>query len=337
MKKRILLLFFTLLLVYASCTALSSDLVNPYQLYTYKKMCQDINELSAEYPDLIIFKSIGKTVYSREIWAVKLGKGIPSVMIDGSIHAREWISTNLCMEMIEYYAQAYSKDEMIGKYNVKNLLDKISIWYIPMVNPDGVTLQQKGITVFPKSCQKNILDMNKGKEDFSRWKANAQGIDLNQQYPTDWDKREYSVLKPYYKNFKGSKPLETLEARSIVKFIDEIKPEILINYHSSGRVLYWRTLYSTSDTMKITRRLAEGYKNISGYKLVSSCFHKGAVGLQDYFIYKYNKPSLTPELGSYVGERNVPVSEFVHVWERNKEAGLFIAAEGYKLWQKKKN
>lgn len=56
------------------------------------------------------------------------------------------------------------------------------MWFVPMVNPDGVTLQQEELKAFPISLHASLLEMNEGSKNFKRWKANAKGIDLNRQY-----------------------------------------------------------------------------------------------------------------------------------------------------------
>jgi hypothetical protein len=45
------------------------------KIYTYEKLNQELHSLSQTYPDLIQVKSLGKTKYGRDIWALKLGKG----------------------------------------------------------------------------------------------------------------------------------------------------------------------------------------------------------------------------------------------------------------------
>ena len=158
-----------------------SYVVNPNQTYTYTKMVKDINKLEKAYPDLINVKIVGKSEYGRNIYAVSLGKGESTVSINGSHHAREWITTNVNMNMIDKYANAYQKNANIDGYNTKNILNHTTIWFIPMVNPDGVTLQQTGLKYFPQKEHAKLIKKNNGRKDFKRWKANAKGVDLNRQ------------------------------------------------------------------------------------------------------------------------------------------------------------
>ena len=310
-------------------------IVDTTAVYSYETLTKDLQELAVAYPELISYTSIGKTPYGREIWAVKLGKGTITVMFTGSIHAREWISTLLIMKAVETYANFYSNGFNLEGYNLTNILDKVSIWLVPMVNPDGVTLQQFGLNQFPQEIHKKLLSTNGGKTDFKRWKANAQGIDLNQQFPADWENKDTKVYKPWYWNYKGTKPLEAPEAVALAEFAEQLQPEILVNYHSSGNIIYWHSLYTSYDNLQETRRLASQVAAITKYSLVPASSKIGAAGFQDYFLKHFDRPALTIELNGYVGETNVPLKNFPQIWEKNKTVFALIAEQGFKLGEQR--
>ena len=131
--------------------ASAASIVNAATTYTYDRMTRDIQTLAKTYPNVIQYRSIGKTKYGRDIWAVGLGSGSATIFINGSHHAREWMTTTLNMTMIEQYAAAYTANRKYEGYNARAILDKTTIWFVPMVNPDGVTLQQLGLSAFPAS------------------------------------------------------------------------------------------------------------------------------------------------------------------------------------------
>ena len=91
--------------------------VNPKKKYTYQQMVKDIELLEMMYPDIIEKKIIGKSVEGRHIYAIKLGTGKKEVLINASHHAREHITTNLVMKMLDEYAYAYHKNRTIDGYN----------------------------------------------------------------------------------------------------------------------------------------------------------------------------------------------------------------------------
>ena len=307
--------------------------VNPNKTYTYSHMKSDLAKLKKAYPGLVQYKVIGKSEYGRNIYAVSLGKGESTVFINGSHHAREWMTTNVNMNMIDKYAYAYKKGTKIGGYNVKSLLNNTTIWFVPMVNPDGVTLQQSGLKNFPKSAHKSLLKMNNGSKDFKRWKANGKGIDLNRQYNAKW-KEINSPSSPSYKNYKGKAPETAKEVKTMIAFEKTINPEMAVSYHSSGQIIYWD--YQQSGARRTQEyNYAKKLRSITGYSLVYPKSYGGGGGFSDWFSRVKKKPAFTIEIAPYVYETNPPLSVFSKVWKENSTIGLYIAQEGFKLYDKR--
>jgi murein tripeptide amidase MpaA len=309
------------------------DLVNGNQFYTYDEMITDMKELAAHYPGLISYKEIGRSEYNRPIYAIKLGKGNATVFVNGSHHAREWISTNLTMDMIDEYASAYANGDSIGKYNVRDILNKTTMWFVPMVNPDGVTLQQYGLTKFPSADHFKLINMNEGSTDFKRWKSNARGVDLNRQYDADWANIKNNKPGPSWSNYKGTAPVNQAESRAISIFTKQIDPEMAVAYHTSGEILYWN-FHQTGSWKERDHVFASAIGNMTGYDLVYPGSNPSGGGFTDWFIIKFKRPGFTPELGNYAGNTHVPVSEYSTIWSQNKYVGLYVAQEGYKLYLK---
>ncbi|WP_409302938.1 M14 family zinc carboxypeptidase [Peribacillus sp. SCS-155] len=307
--------------------------VNPNQVYSYSDMIADIKELKRAYPDLIQYKSIGKSEYGRNIYAVSLGTGPSKVFINGSHHAREWMTTTVNMNMIDKYAFAYKKQQKLGGYDVQKLLKNTTIWFIPMVNPDGVTLQQGGLKYFPKSVHSAIIKMNNGSKNFKRWKANAKGVDLNRQYNAKWYGIE-GPNSPSYKNYRGKAPHTAREVQAVLSFVNSIDPEVSISYHSSGQIIFWNYEQSGS---RYTRdyAYAKTLGKMTGYDLVYPKSFKSGGGFSDWFSRTTLKPAFTIEIAPYAGETHVPVSRFPGVWQKNSTIGLYVSQEGFKLFDKR--
>lgn len=327
----VVIVFLSVIMLSSFASASSSGIVRSDAVMSYEKMTSYIAELAERYPEIIEYQSIGKTPYGREIWAVKLGQGEATIFINGSHHAREWLTTTLNMQMIEHYAQAYRAGTTIEGYNVRKVLNETTIWFVPMVNPDGVTLQQSGLKAFPEKSRNALLQMNKGSKDFKRWKANAQGIDLNRQYPAGWNTIHNNASGPNWMNYKGTKPLQTMENQSLVDFTYSINPEIAVSYHSAGRILYWNYMTDPANLAR-DRKLANTFAAMTGYSLVQPASNPSGGGYTDWFISTFGRPAFTPEIGIKTGESHLPLSAFAEEWRRNKGVGLWLADEGYRLW-----
>ncbi|MBB6451728.1 murein tripeptide amidase MpaA [Salirhabdus euzebyi] len=292
--------------------------------YTYDVMEKDLEHLQQAYPDLVEVKSIGKTVWGRHIYLVKLGFGGKNVFFSGSHHAREWLTTMVNMKMIEEYANAFTTGMKIGAFDVKTILSNVTIYFVPMVNPDGVTLQQKGLQAFPSDYHEQLIEMNEGSTDFTSWKANAEGIDLNRQYPAKWDDITQSPLKPASKNYKGEFPLQAVEAKVLYDLTYELKPSLVAAYHTAGRELFWH-FHNKEEHLDRDYEIARMFCALTGYELNEPTPNPSGGGYKDWFVQEFAKPGLTPELAIYPGERHVDIDQFDEEWKRNKEAGLYLA------------
>ena len=107
-------------------------------------------------------KIIGKSLFGRNLYAVKMGEDAPIGIVQYGIHAREFITALLA---VEHYRR--------GLY-------KGTFWLLPLMNPDGALLSSYGLdSVKSVEDKEYLLEINGGKQDFSLWKANGRGVDLN--------------------------------------------------------------------------------------------------------------------------------------------------------------
>lgn len=107
--------------------------------YNYSLMSQNLSTLNRTYPFLNI-QTVGSSVLGKNIYVIKLGKGTKKVFYSASIHANEWITSVLLMKFIEDYCIAYNNNSRLYGYSVRRLFNSVSIYIMPMVNPDGVDL-----------------------------------------------------------------------------------------------------------------------------------------------------------------------------------------------------
>jgi g-D-glutamyl-meso-diaminopimelate peptidase len=306
----------------------SAKIVKANKPYTYEMLEQDLSKINKKYEDKVIIKSIGTTHFGRDIWAIKLGRGKKNVVMIGAHHGREWLTSIMLMKMLESYAAKYHERGLFG-FRFNNILNEVSIWFVPMLNPDGVTIQQNDLKDFPSKHQELLLKMNEDSSDFKRWKANGMGVDLNRQYPAGWESLNQDPDSPNYKFYKGEKPLESKEVRLLTKFIKEINPAIAVAYHTAGREIFWN--YKNGKNLKRDNLIAKKISKLTGYKLARPVKEAVGGGFTDWFITTYHRPAMTIEISYLVGETNPPLSVFRKEWKRNRYVGLKIAAEARKI------
>jgi g-D-glutamyl-meso-diaminopimelate peptidase len=296
--------------------------------YTYEMMTDQLNWLQSKYKSELDFRTIGVSHFGRKIMAVKLGTGEKNILLVGAHHGREWLTSLLLMNMLETYTGAYQKQQYVGPYST-DVLKEVSIWFLPMLNPDGVAIQQNQLESFPKEQQYRLLFLNQGWDDFIRWKSNGMGVDLNRQYPAGWGELPAKPNQPSYQFFKGKKPLEATEVIALTNFVEEIQPMITVAYHTAGHEIYWK--YKNGEYLHRDRMIAAKTAKLTKYKLAKPPKEAYGGGFTDWFITTYHRPALTIEICRLAGDRHPPLSGFKEEWNRNRFVGLMLAKEAKKL------
>ncbi|ULT58009.1 M14 family metallocarboxypeptidase [Neobacillus drentensis] len=311
-------------------TSADAKIVQVDKPYTYERLQQDLEKMTDNYRSHIEIKSIGTTHFGKEIWGVKLGSGKTNIVLIGAHHGREWLTSALLMNMLENYAEAYQNGKRMGLRST-DILNQVSIWFIPMLNPDGVYIQQTNLKSFPANRQRQLLRMNEGSNNFKRWKANGMGVDLNRQYPAGWKQLNHQPSNPSYAFYKGKRPLEAKEVIALTEFIKEIKPSIAVAYHTAGREIFWN--YKNGKNLDRDYKIAKRVSRLTSYKLANPDPEAFGGGFTDWFITTYHKPALTIEISYLVGDTSPPLSVFKKEWRRNKYVGLLLAREAKKMDQ----
>ncbi len=288
-------------------------------------MTKDLNELVKKYPEALQIESIGKSHFGKQLWGVRLGKGKNTILLIGAHHGREWFTTLMLMRILEEYAKSYQYRNSFEGYD-SGKLDEISLYIVPMLNPDGVTIQQGNLSNLNWKSKWEILKMNGFSPNFTRWKANGIGIDLNRQYPAGWEGLDQDVTRPYYQFYRGKKPVATKETIAMVNITYKLSPLMAVAYHTTGQEIYW---YYHNKVENIERdfSIAKKTATMTGYKL--DLPDEGAVGggYTDWFITTFQRPALTLELCKLIENRHPPLSEFEEEWERNKLIPFMLLEE----------
>ena len=242
---------------------------------------------------------IGRSVFGREIYAVKIGFGAPVGIAQYAIHGREYLTARLAF------------------HHFRRGVGAGSVWLVPLANPDGALLSQKGISSAPERARKYLTELNGGDKDFSLWKANGNGVDLNVNFDARWGEGKKNVREPGKENYVGEKPFSEPETRALKNFTEEIRPDYTISFHTKGEEIYWR-FYQTGMRTYRDYALAKALSFSTGYPLGDAPDSCG--GYKDWCIQKFFIPAFTVEAGRDELSHPLPESEGRNIIQKCGEA-----------------
>lgn len=274
------------------------------------RMAERIKEKHGEYESQIIARSI----LSRPIEAIFVGEGKRYVTVFAAHHSLESITANIAYILADYLMTVRVGEKVCG-IDCKLLLSKYSFIIVPCVNPDGVELRLNGVDISPLYDRQ--MKMSGG--DFSRWQANARGVDLNHNY--DYRFAEYKEVERMRgicagaSLYSGEYPESEPEVRGVSNLIRTLMPFAVVSLHSQGE-----EIFAFPSTARV-RRIGERLSSMTGYTLSTPTDTAAYGGLCD-FCGALGIPSFTLEVGK--GKNPLPESVVPAVFERIGKAILLL-------------
>ncbi|KAB2950944.1 LysM peptidoglycan-binding domain-containing protein [Heliorestis acidaminivorans] len=283
--------------------------------YDYRAMMEDLQRLKNVYP-FIVNETIGRSVMGKVIPEIRVGVGETRVHFNGSFHAQEWITTPILMQTLNEYLLALTNRRPIRGRVMAPFYENVMLSIVPMVNPDGVDLVIRGAP--PEEPYRSfVLSVNQGRTDFSNWRANIRGVDLNNQYPALWQRE--AVRKPQAPaptDFPGTAPLTEPESIAMAQLAERRDFDRVLAYHTQGKVIYWGFQGLEPPESEL---LVNEFFRVSGY--VPIRYVDSYAGYKDWFIQQWRRPGFTVELGR--GVNPLPLTQFNEIYEES--LGIFLA------------
>ena len=279
-----------------------------HQKYSYSEMKADIQSLCQKYSEYVSCKTIGYSERGRKIYDVILGnpKAKKTLLVVSAIHAREYITTAVCMKQLEYYLLNYNK--IVDGKKLSKVFRNCNVHYVMMANPDGVTISQTSR---------------------STWKGNANGVNLNLNFPYAFK----SAGRKKDNSYSGKRAASESETKAIIKLSKKLKKTqmlAVVNYHAMGRIVFGSyngkksSLRTDIASMYSIARKTTGYASARGYRGISNGNYR------EYLSYKLKIPSVTIEMGSVACP--VPQYQYAGAFSQNK---LIVLREASWLSKKK--
>jgi g-D-glutamyl-meso-diaminopimelate peptidase len=278
--------------------------------YSYNDLNNQLLLLKQPNPYLN-YEVIGQSVMGKEIIAIKLGQGKREVHYNASIHANEWITAVILLKFIMDSLRSMDEnDGYLKGFDIRALLQETTVWFVPLLNPDGVELVLEGVRE-GHPLKQQLLEWNNHSSDFSGWKANIHGVDLNDQFPAHWEEEQLrrNVSKPAPMNYSGVAPLSEPEASAIANFTLKHSFDLVLSLHTQGEEIYWNYRgFEPINAWEIANKFAEG----SGYRAVY--LTDSDAGYKDWFIQQFRHPGFTIEAG--YGKNPLPIDQLDDIYEK---------------------
>jgi g-D-glutamyl-meso-diaminopimelate peptidase len=290
-------------------------LVQGKQHYDFSRMMSDIARLQDVYPFLRVTNA-GNSVLGNRIPEVLLGNGSKRVHYNASFHANEWITTPILMTFLNDYCLSLTNGNSIRGISTFPLYRQSMLSLVPMVNPDGVSLVMNGPPE-DETWSNRVIELNRGSTDFSGWKANIRGVDLNDQFPARWElEKARNPTEPGPRDYVGERPLSEPEAIAMADLTRRRDFARVLAFHTQGEVMYWGFENLEPPESEV---LVNEFARVSGYEPVKTI--ESYAGYKDWFIQDWRRPGFTIELGT--GTNPLPLTQFDEIYE--EVLGIFLA------------
>ena len=287
-----------------------------------------IQQLVNTYPFLRT-EVIANTAFQRPVSTLVIGTGPRKVIFTASHHANEWITSLILLKFAEEFAEAIQTGGRIYDRDARALAEQVTIYMVPMVDPDGVDLVVGAIAQgsMQYDLAKTLAENYPAIPFPEGWKANLLGVDLNLQYPAGWlrareIKFSQGYTQPGPRDYVGRAPLNQLETRALAEYTRYIDPALVLAFHSQGREIYWQFGdIQVAGAEELGQKMAAA----SGYTLANVPEQSAYAGYKDWFIQEFRRPGYTIEVGE--GVNPLPIGQFDEIYRDNLPI-LIIATLG---------
>src|SRR5262249_32326817 len=228
--------------------------------YTVAEIEAAIDAAVAAYPaiaqkvDLTALPGGVRTWENRSIFALKVSDNValdedePAIVVAGQTHARELNAPVMVIGAMNRVLQGYAVDPAL-----QALVDGHELWFVPMMNPDGVNHVWNVDNLWRKNRRNNG--------------GGVFGVDNNRNYPFLWGLCGSSSTTGS-ETSRGPSAASEPETQTMRNFIDRLRPELYLDFHSFGQdVLHlWAPCATVSPTWSaFDQRYVDDLRNAITY------------------------------------------------------------------------
>jgi carboxypeptidase T len=225
----------------------------------------------------------GRSVEGRPLWRFDIGApgaDRPVVLLTALIHGVEVIGSLALFEVMSRLLDTGAE-----------LRERTRFVVMPVLNPDALAA--------------NLDRLARGRPAARR--KNANGVDLNRNFPTVGDERPRHPFAGssfcFSPHFRGRHPLSEPESRAVYKVATELRPSLSLGFHSFGNMLLYPWGHSRTPNPRIApyQRLAQAFSR-AVQQIPYRCgqaidFYPTVGDLDDWLDANFGTLALTVEVG----------------------------------------
>lgn len=228
------------------------------------------------------FVIFGESELKEPLVAFLLGKGDRTILIQASIHAREYITSFMAIRLVE---------------ELRNLSLDSKIVVVPVMNPDGVRICTEGADFIRSEKKKAVVSKILATTPKRLYKANANGVDLNCNFDAGWGTGAQNKFDaPSFANFVGFSPNSESEVKALINLTKTFKPSLTLSLHTKGEVVYFGYTVQSKKTKDEQEKYLKAIENASKYKGIFTTGSGG--GYKDYCLLNLDITGFTIEFGN---------------------------------------
>ncbi|EDV40701.2 uncharacterized protein Dana_GF10641 [Drosophila ananassae] len=249
--------------------------------YTHSEINDYLDSLPARFPKRAFVKQFGWSYERRPLKVLTITNGDgrrdkPVILVDGTVHAREWISPSMALYIIQQLLDNYSENQ--------ELLEDYDWVIMPVVNADGYEFTHTDSRYFRKT-RKPTND------------PDCVGTDINRNFGYEWGHDEGSSGDPCEAIYRGETPFDQPET--------QVLRDLML--HHKGRLIWYLSLHSYGNYLLLpwghTSEFPEHYQDMmsvadAGAKAI--VFHSNGIytyGSTYYVLYPTSGDSADYALG----------------------------------------
>lgn len=204
--------------------------------HTYDETVAELDRISTEHPDVAAKTSIGTSFEGRDIPALKISdnvredEGEPEVLFDCNQHAREHLTTEMCLRVAKRFTDERDQPQ-------HGAVEDRVLWVVPIVNPDG-----------------SAHDVESG--EYQGWRKNRQdaGTDLNRNWGYKWGCCGGASDDPNHETYRGPEAFSAPETSALRDFVNsrvvdgQQRIKAAIDFHTYSELVMWPFGHTADDT-----------------------------------------------------------------------------------------